>query len=322
MGSLTGYLKVHVKRGHDLATRSGRSSNAYVVVKMGHQKWKTGVVKKNVNPEWNEELIFDLRTPDPPLQLFVYNKGKFSSEDKMGQAEFDINPFHDAVMGRLERLKDGDIITTIEPNRGNCLAEESQIVWKDGKVVQNMFIRLNNVERGEVELQLSMVYWWGLLKIHVQKGVNLAIRDVIRRSSDPYVVFKMDRQQVKTRVVKQNVNPEWNEELTLYIPDPPLPVELFVYDRDTFSSDDKMGEAEFDINPIVEAVKMGVEGLADGTTIRTIPPNRQNRLVERSQIVWKDGQVVQNMVLRLKDVVSGEVELQLRWIKLPTARGL
>jgi hypothetical protein len=32
----------------------------------------------------------------------------------------------------------------------------------------------------------------GLLKIHVQRGVNLAIRDVV--SSDPYVVIKMGKQ--------------------------------------------------------------------------------------------------------------------------------
>lgn len=35
----------------------------------------------------------------------------------------------------------------------------------------------------------------GLLRIHVQKGVNLAVRDV--RSSDPYVVIKMGRQVIK-----------------------------------------------------------------------------------------------------------------------------
>ncbi|GMY24715.1 protein C2-DOMAIN ABA-RELATED 4-like [Fagus crenata] len=34
----------------------------------------------------------------------------------------------------------------------------------------------------------------GLLRIHVQKGVNLAIRDV--RSSDPYVIVKMGKQEV------------------------------------------------------------------------------------------------------------------------------
>ncbi|TQD91030.1 hypothetical protein C1H46_023364 [Malus baccata] len=32
----------------------------------------------------------------------------------------------------------------------------------------------------------------GLLSVHVQRGVNLAVRDM--RSSDPYVVVKMSKQ--------------------------------------------------------------------------------------------------------------------------------
>ncbi|XP_062168409.1 GTPase activating protein 1-like, partial [Alnus glutinosa] len=58
----------------------------------------------------------------------------------------------------------------------------------------------------------------------IQKGVNLAVRDV--RSSDPYVIVKMGRQKLKTRVVKKNINPEWNEDLTLSIADPSVPIKL------------------------------------------------------------------------------------------------
>ena len=119
-------------------------------------------------------------------------------DDKMGEAEFDIKPFLETVKTRFEEgTHDGTIIRTIDPNRQNCLAEESQIVWKDGKVVQNMCLRLKNVECGEVELQLSMETMLGLLRIRVQRGVNLAIRDVFSRSSDPCVVFQMGKQVIK-----------------------------------------------------------------------------------------------------------------------------
>ncbi|KAL0381459.1 UNVERIFIED_CONTAM: protein C2-DOMAIN ABA-RELATED 2 [Sesamum angustifolium] len=64
----------------------------------------------------------------------------------------------------------------------------------------------------------------GLLRINVLRGINLAKRDAT--SSDPYVIVRMGKQKLKTRVVKKNVNPEWNEELTLSIADPSLPVKL------------------------------------------------------------------------------------------------
>ncbi|KAK9271783.1 hypothetical protein L1049_002147 [Liquidambar formosana] len=167
---------------------------------------------------------------------------------------------------------------------------------------------------------LSMENLLGLLRIHVHRGVNLAKRDV--RSSDPYVVVKMGKQKLKTRVVKKNVNPEWNDDLTLSIADPNLPIKLMVYDRDTFTLDDKMGDAEFDIGPFLKSLQMRLEGLPNGTIITRVQPSRANCLAEESCIIWMDGKVVQNMCLRLRNVECGEVELQLQWIDVPGSRGL
>ncbi|GLU10677.1 hypothetical protein SLE2022_274630 [Rubroshorea leprosula] len=161
----------------------------------------------------------------------------------------------------------------------------------------------------------------GLLRVHVQKGINLAIRDITRRSSDPYVIIKMGKQKVKTRVVKKNLNPEWNEKLTLSISDPNIPVKLAVYDKDTFSRDDKMGDAEIDIGPIHEAVNLQLECVPTGTIIKKIQPDGQNCLTQESCIVWSNGKVVQNMIMRLQNVECGELELQLEWINVPSSRG-
>nr|GLL26386.1 protein C2-DOMAIN ABA-RELATED 4-like [Ipomoea trifida]GMC95017.1 protein C2-DOMAIN ABA-RELATED 4-like [Ipomoea batatas]GMC97054.1 protein C2-DOMAIN ABA-RELATED 4-like [Ipomoea batatas]GME21280.1 protein C2-DOMAIN ABA-RELATED 4-like [Ipomoea batatas] len=167
---------------------------------------------------------------------------------------------------------------------------------------------------------VSMENLLGLLRIRIYRGVNLAIRDVL--SSDPYVIVRMGKQKLKTSVVKRNVNPEWNEDLTLSISDPNLPITLQVYDKDRFSFDDKMGDAEFDITTFVEAVKMHFQNIPSGTIITKIKPSRVNCLAEESSIVWEDGKVVQNMVLRLRNVECGELELQLQWIDIPGCKGL
>ncbi|CAL9101937.1 unnamed protein product [Musa textilis] len=160
----------------------------------------------------------------------------------------------------------------------------------------------------------------GLLKVRVLRGVNLAVRDLW--SSDPYVILKMGKQKLKTRVIKRNTNPIWNEELTLSVEDPALPVRVEVYDKDTFSLDDPMGNAEFDIRPFVEAVRMNLQGIPNGTMITKVAPSRQNCLADESAVYWSDGKVIQDLVLRLKDVERGEVELQLQWVSIPGARGL
>ncbi|XP_065849495.1 protein C2-DOMAIN ABA-RELATED 4-like [Euphorbia lathyris] len=160
----------------------------------------------------------------------------------------------------------------------------------------------------------------GLLRIHVHRGVNLAIRDVL--TSDPYVVVRMGKQKLKTRVMKKTTNPEWNEDLTLSIDDPNIPIKIVVYDRDMFSRDDKMGDAEIDIRPFIGALKMQLEGLPSGTIITRIQPDRVNCLAEESHVVWVDGKLVQNVVLRLRNVETGEIELNFQWIHLPGSRGL
>lgn len=95
-----------------------------------------------------------------------------------------------------------------------------------------------------------------------------------------------------------------------------------VYDHDTFSMDDKMGDAEFDIEAYIEALKMNLEGLPSGTIITRVQPSRQNCLVEESSIMWNEGRVVQDLCLRLRNVECGEVEVQLQWIDLPGSKGL
>ncbi|XP_010928845.1 protein C2-DOMAIN ABA-RELATED 4 [Elaeis guineensis] len=165
-----------------------------------------------------------------------------------------------------------------------------------------------------------MEHLLGLIRVRVVRGVNLAYRDT--RGSDPYVVLRMGRQKLKTSVKKKNVNPEWNEDLTLSVSDPTQTIRLEVFDKDTFSRDDRMGDAEFGIQSFLEAVRMDLSGLPNGTIITTVRPARNNCLSGDSSIVWKDGRITQDLVLRLRNVESGEVELQLQWVSIPGAAGL
>ncbi|KAL6219485.1 hypothetical protein ACLB2K_007244 [Fragaria x ananassa] len=163
-----------------------------------------------------------------------------------------------------------------------------------------------------------MEHLLGLLRIRVQRGRNLAVRDF--RSSDPYIVVKMGKQKLKTRVVKKSVNPEWNEDLTLSISDSSHPIHIAVYDKDTFTQDDKMGDAEIEIGPFLEAIRMRLDGVANGMVASRVEPSKENCLAEQSCIIYSDGNIIQNMTVRLRNVESGEVELQLQWINIPGSR--
>ncbi|KAK7348849.1 hypothetical protein VNO80_23571 [Phaseolus coccineus] len=160
----------------------------------------------------------------------------------------------------------------------------------------------------------------GILKLRIKRGIDLAIRDA--RASDPYVVVKMGDQHMKTRVIKNNCNPTWNEEMTLFVKDVQTPVHLTVYDKDTFTVDDKMGEAEIDFKPFLKCKKMEMKNLPNGCALKRIQPSRTNCLSEESSCIWKDGDVIQEMILRLKNVEKGELVVEIEWVDVIGFRGL
>uniref|UniRef100_A0A0C9RFV5 TSA: Wollemia nobilis Ref_Wollemi_Transcript_29325_966 transcribed RNA sequence n=1 Tax=Wollemia nobilis TaxID=56998 RepID=A0A0C9RFV5_9CONI len=160
----------------------------------------------------------------------------------------------------------------------------------------------------------------GLLKVRVVKGTRLAVRDI--RSSDPYVVLKLGDQVVKTRVINSNLNPVWDEELTLTISaTTPRTLRVEVFDKDTFSADDAMGEAEIDLQPLAASVRIRkvLKGVSTATQVRKLVPSKENCLAKDSGIHYVDGTMIQDMCLRLRNVESGELEMQLKWVDLPAS---
>ncbi|KAA0052490.1 putative ADP-ribosylation factor GTPase-activating protein AGD13 [Cucumis melo var. makuwa] len=166
-----------------------------------------------------------------------------------------------------------------------------------------------------LQSQEGMVEYIGLLKIKVIRGTNLAIRDMM--SSDPYVVMTLGQQTVQTSVVRSNLNPVWNEELTLSVPQGFGSIKLQVYDYDTFSADDIMGEAEIDLQPLItSAMAFGDAGMFSNMQIGKWLKSHDNALISDSTVNIVDGKVKQEIALKLQNVESGELDLELEWLAL------
>ncbi|MBA0598707.1 hypothetical protein Gorai_008454 [Gossypium raimondii] len=168
----------------------------------------------------------------------------------------------------------------------------------------------------------TVVEYIGLLKVKVVKGINLAIRDML--TSDPYVVLTLGKQTIQTAVINSNLNPVWNEELMLSVPQNFGPVKLVknstlqqVYDYDTFSADDIMGEAEIDIQPLItSAMVYGDPEMFSNMQIGKWLKSQDNALIEDSIVNIIDGKVKQQVSLKLQNVECGEIYLQLEWLPL------
>ncbi|MBA0648698.1 hypothetical protein Goklo_016376 [Gossypium klotzschianum] len=131
-------------------------------------------------------------------------------------------------------------------------------------------------------------------------------------------------QKVKTNVVKKNCNPEWCDEVSLSIKDLNDPIELTVYDKDTLGADDPMGTTEIDLKPYLEAARLRKElqELPNGCALKKVQPSGTNDLADESRILWENGRITQDMRLKLRNVESGEVLIQIEWVDIPGCKGL
>ncbi|KAI4323533.1 hypothetical protein L6164_023130 [Bauhinia variegata] len=161
----------------------------------------------------------------------------------------------------------------------------------------------------------GMIEFVGLIKVNVVKGTNLAVRDM--KSSDPYVHLSLGQQSVRTRVIKNNLNPVWNESLMLSIPENIPPLKVIVYDKDTFSTDDFMGEAEIDIQPLLQAAKAcETSSISEPMQLGSWVASTDNTLVKDGIISLEDGKVRQLISLRLQNVERGVLEIELECLPL------
>ena len=90
-----------------------------------------------------------------------------------------------------------------------------------------------------------------------------------------------------------------------------------VYDKDTFTNDDFMGEAEIDIQPLVTAAKATeLVKMEDSMQLGKWVSSADNTLVTDGIISLIDGKVKQDIVLKLQNVERGVLQVELECVPL------
>ncbi|KAM4024644.1 extended synaptotagmin-3 isoform 2-T2 [Anomaloglossus baeobatrachus] len=124
----------------------------------------------------------------------------------------------------------------------------------------------------------------GVLRVSLHEAEHLIPKDtylkgMIKGKSDPYAVLRVGNQSFKSRTIKENLNPRWNEMYEFVIHEVPgQDLEIDVYDEDP-DKDDFLG-----------SLVIGLEGVM------------RDRIVDE----W----------FPLSDVVSGSLHLKLEWFSL------
>ncbi|RZC65921.1 hypothetical protein C5167_009611 [Papaver somniferum] len=132
-------LLVEVIEGRNLkACDPNGFSDPYVKLQLGKQRLKTKVVKKNLNPSWNEDFNFRVEDLNEELQINVFDEDKFLAHDFIGQVKIPISEIFDAenkTLGtcwytlqpknkKIKQKECGEILLTISLSQNNSFLDE------------------------------------------------------------------------------------------------------------------------------------------------------------------------------------------------------
>ncbi|KAD3338007.1 hypothetical protein E3N88_33528 [Mikania micrantha] len=99
------------------------SSDPYVKLKLGHQRFKTKVVKKCLSPSWCEEFSFKVEDLKEQLVVSVYDEDKFFSDDFVGSVKIPVSSVFDTVNKSL-----GTVWYPLQPKKKSKIKDCGEIL--------------------------------------------------------------------------------------------------------------------------------------------------------------------------------------------------
>ncbi|TYG80832.1 hypothetical protein ES288_D02G247800v1 [Gossypium darwinii] len=222
-----GVLHVKVLRASKLKKKDFLgASDPYVKLKLTEDKLtskKTTVKHKNLNPEWNEE--FDMIVKDPQtqaLELHVIDWEQVGKHDKMGM---NVVPLKELTADEpkgftLELLKNMDLNDAQnEKSRGQLEVELTYKPFKEDEMPKT-FEESKTLQKAPEDTPDG----GGVLVVIVHEAQDVEGK----HHTNPYVTILFRGEKRKTKHVKKNRDPRWEEEFTFMLDEPPVNDKLHV----------------------------------------------------------------------------------------------
>ncbi|XP_050234815.1 synaptotagmin-2-like [Mercurialis annua] len=202
------------------------ASDPYVKIKLTEDKLpskKTTVKHKNLNPEWNEEFNLVVKDPETQaIEFHVYDWEQVGKHDKMGMNVVplkELTPEEPKIM-TLDLLKSMDLNDPQnEKLRGQLEVELTYKPFKE-EDMPKAFEESNTVQKAPEGTPAS----GGLLAVIIHEAQDVEGK----HHTNPYVRLIFRGEERKTKTIKKNRDPRWEEEFQFTLDEPPVNDRLHV----------------------------------------------------------------------------------------------
>uniref|UniRef100_A0A668ATD4 Extended synaptotagmin 1 n=1 Tax=Myripristis murdjan TaxID=586833 RepID=A0A668ATD4_9TELE len=274
---LRGLLRIHLLAGQNLVPKDNLmggivkgKSDPYVQINIGGETFTSQVIKGNLNPTWNEmyEVInrgslIDFKS----CHSSVYEVCDRTTSPQWNEAFHFLvrDPREDILVVKLSHSWTLPIGSLVVPVRD--LLSEPQLVldqWLhlDGASPASQILLRSELKVGELSVSPPHTSpdpsfaTEGLLRIHLLEAQSLIAKDKLmgfKGKSDPYAKINVGEVILKSHVIKENLNPTWNEMYEVVLrPESGVDVQVEVYDKD-MDRDDFLGRFSISLEDVIQS---------------------------------------------------------------------
>ncbi|KAM7514050.1 hypothetical protein LguiA_003633 [Lonicera macranthoides] len=231
-----GILHVKVLRAMKLKKKDLLgASDPYVKLKLTEDKLpskKTTVKRKNLNPEWNEEFSLVVKDPESQaLEVNVYDWEQVGTHDKMG---LNVVPLKELGPDEPKEMT-LDLLKNMDPNDAQNEKSRGQIVLE---LLYKPFAKdevPNDVDDLAVEkAPEGTPAGGGLLVVTLHEAQDLEGK----HHTNPSVRLLFKGEEKRTKSLRKNRDPRWDEEFQFMLEEPPTNERLHV---EVVSTSSRMG---------------------------------------------------------------------------------
>ncbi|XP_056676785.1 multiple C2 and transmembrane domain-containing protein 1 isoform X2 [Monodelphis domestica] len=237
-----GIVSITLIEGRDLkAMDSNGLSDPYVKFRLGHQKYKSKIMPKTLNPQWREQFDFHLYEEQGGIiDITAWDKDAGKRDDFIGRCQIDLSALSREQTHKLElQLEEGEghlvLLVTLTASATVSISDLSVNSLEDQKEREAILKRYSPMR------MFHNVKDVGFLQVKVIRAEGLMAADVTGKS-DPFCVVELNNDRLLTHTVYKNLNPEWNKVFTFNIKDIHSVLEVTVYDEDRDRSADFLGK--------------------------------------------------------------------------------
>ncbi|XP_042546754.1 multiple C2 and transmembrane domain-containing protein 1 isoform X6 [Dipodomys spectabilis] len=237
-----GIVSITLIEGRDLkAMDSNGLSDPYVKFRLGHQKYKSKIMPKTLNPQWREQFDFHLyEERGGIIDITAWDKDAGKRDDFIGRCQVDLSSLSREQTHKLElQLEEGEghlvLLVTLTASATVSISDLSVNSLEDQKEREEILKRYSPLR---IFHNLKDV---GFLQVKVIRAEGLMAADMTGKS-DPFCVVELNNDRLLTHTVYKNLSPEWNKVFTFNIKDIHSVLEVTVYDEDRDRSADFLGK--------------------------------------------------------------------------------